>query len=192
MQGTQHAPARTVVRKPSPRSALVLVAIAAAIAVIAVVAMSPDGPAAPRTSLVEDGGLEWGPIVVVPDGDEATLEATVELDDKAFPVADGSEDEFVMYQLAGGRFDTNEHVNDLAAEKTLGFDANDRFLFNPSGDGLDARVAALPKSGEYTLSLDGSIEYGGIPKGTWELRAYVVDRTGSWDGAVAVRSVEVA
>lgn len=178
--------------RPSSRSAFALIAVAAAILVVAIVAMTPNEPAAPRTSTVEDGGLEWDTVVVVPEGgDASSIEASLDLEDTAFPVADGSEDRFVMYQLAGGRFDTNDHVDDRAAERVLGFAKDDGILITPGGDGMRANSATQPRSGEYTLSLDGSIEYEGIPKGSWELRAYVVDRSGSWDGPVAVRTVQV-
>ncbi len=188
-----HAPARRMQhgRRPSPRSVFAMIAAVAAIIVVAIVAMSPSEPAAPRTSTVEDGGLEWDTVVVIPEGDLSTVEASVQLDDHAFPVADGADDRFVLYQLAGGRFDTNEHVDDRVAERVLGFDEDDGFLFAPSEDGLRVRSAAQPRSGEYTLSLDGSIEYADIPSGTWELRAYVVDRSGTWDGPVVTTSVEV-
>lgn len=189
----QRAPVRRTVdpSRPWGRSLLVLVAVAAAILVVSIVAMSPDEPAAPRTSTAEDGGLEWGPIVVIPDGDVSSVRASVDLDDDPFPTADGADDEFVMYQLAGGRFDTDEHVDDRAAERVLGFRDRDRIVLSPSGSAARAASAVQPRSGEYTLSLDGSIEYARIPKGTWELRAYVVDRSGSWDGPVAVRTVRV-
>ncbi|MCW2921163.1 MAG: hypothetical protein JWL76_1037 [Thermoleophilia bacterium] len=194
MEGSvPRAPMRrpSTMRVPWGRSLLVLVAAFAAIVLVSIVAMSPDEPAAPRTSTVEDGGLEWGPIVVIPDGDVANVQATVELDDAPFPAADGADDRFVMYQLAGGRFDTNEHVDDRAAERVLGFRDRDRITLAPVGDASNVRAIAQPRSGEYTLSLDGEVTYEGVPSGTWDLRAYVVDRSGSWDGPVAVRRVTV-
>lgn len=194
MEGSMpQVPARRMTTpRPAQRSVLAFVAVAFALLVVAIVAMTPEEAAAPRTSTVEDGGLAWDDIsIVIEDEGLATVDASVELDDAAFPVADGREDRFVMYQLAGGRFDTDEHVDDQVAERVLGFDADDRIQLVPTEDAARAVADATPRSGEYTLSLDGSVEYAGIPEGTWELRAYVVDRSGSWDGPVAVRTVEV-
>ena len=188
-----HTPVRRMpTPRPTQRTVLAFVVVAVALLVVAVVAMTPSEPSPTRTSLVEDGGLAWDDIsIVVEDDGLATVDASVELDDAAFPTADGREDRFVMYQLAGGRFDTDEHVDDRAAERVLGFDADDRVLLVPTEDAARAAAAATPRSGEYTLSLDGSVEYADIPTGTWELRAYVVDRSGSWDGPVAVRTLTV-
>lgn len=195
MEGSMpQAPARrtTMTQRPLQRSVLVFAAAAAALLVVAIVAMTPRDEPTSRTSIVEDGGLAWDEVsILVEDDGLATVGAAVELDDAAMPAADGPEDQFVMYQLAGGRFDTDEHVDDRAAERVLGFDADDRIMLAPTGSAARASAAALPRSGEYTLSLDGSVEYADIPEGTWELRAYVVDRSGSWDGPVAVRTVDV-
>ncbi len=184
---------RTMTPRSLQRSVLVFAAAAAALLVVAIVAMTPDEAKTPRTSIVEDGGLAWNEVsIIVEDDGLATVDASVELGDDAFPVADGQEDRFVMYQLAGGRFDTEHHVDDRAAERVLGFDADDRIVLTPIGDAArEAAAAATPRSGEYTLSLDGSVEYAKIPSGSWELRAYVVDRSGSWDGPVAIRTLDV-
>lgn len=194
MQGSMPQPParRTTSARPSSRSVLILVATAVALLVVATVAMAPDRAATSRTSTVEDGGLAWDDVsIVLEDDGLATVDASVELDDAGFPAADGPEDRFVMYQLAGGRFDTDEHVDDRAAERVLGFDVDDRILLTPSDEGTRAAATELPRSGEYTLSLDGNVEYADIPKGSWELRAYVVDRSGAWDGPAAIRTIDV-
>jgi hypothetical protein len=190
MEGSlQEAPARpTTTRRVPTRAMLALVGVA--LAIVAVVAMTRGGdePAYPVT---QDGGLTWTSTTVHRSSDGARVTAEVALDGKDFPTADGRDDEFVMYQLAGGRFDTREHTDDREAERVLGFDEHDNIAISPRGDGLHADADAMPRSGEYTLSLDGTIEYTDVPPGTWELRAYVMDRAGRWGGAVAIRTLTI-
>jgi hypothetical protein len=167
-----------------------VLSIAGAIAVAAVVLSQPKAVEAPRTSTVEDGGLEWQDVTVLPvDGDGATVTAQVDLDGEGFPAATSRDDRFVMFQLGDGRFDEDAHVDDAAAERMIGLDDDDNVQLYPTAE---ADGASLPAgSGRYAMSLDGTIEYRDIPAGEWELRAIVVDRTGAWSGEHATRMVRV-
>lgn len=170
---------------------LLVVAIAAALVLTTVVASRPDAGPMTRTSTVEENGLEWGEVTIVrADGaDGGTVEASVLMDGEPFPTADGRDDRFVMFQLDGGRFDTDRHSDDSRAERVIGLDDDDRIQISFARTGVSA--AAIPSAGEYTMSLDGTIRYEDVDAGTMELRAYVVDRSGTWDGEVALREVRV-
>lgn len=170
-----------------------VLSIAGAIAAAAIVLSQPKAVEAPRTSTVEDGGLEWQDVTVLPvDGDGATVTAQVSLEQfDGFPAATSRDDRFVLYQLDEGRFDKDAHVDDSAAERMMGMDEDDNILFAPTARAESTVAEARPGSGRYSMSLDGSISYADIPDGSWQLRAYVIDRTGRWDGEVATRMVDV-
>lgn len=189
---------RPRVRSIGLRVSIVVIGIAVLAAGI-MVATTPSKVDDTVSEPVEAGGLTLDDIdVTAPSSarDDGVLRATVHLDGAEFPTANDPDDDFVLFQLAGGRFDTSDHTDDLAAERVLDLSDDFNIEFDPGvvegqQEAGDAPPEALPKDGRYTLSLDGHIEYTGIPSGTWELRAYVVDRHGDWDGTVVTRTVDV-
>lgn len=169
-----------------------LVAVGLAILAVAIVSSNPRSSDSGTTLTVDEDGLVWEDVQIIEADDDdggATVTASVELEDGAFPAATTREDRFVMFQLGDGRFDGDKHVDDDAAEQLIGLDDDDTVQLYPTSK---AGGSMLPAgSGRYAMSLDGSIEYRDIPSGTWTLRAIVVDRTGGWDGEVATRDVRV-
>lgn len=174
---------------------LIVIAIAAALVLTTLAASRPEPLPTSRTSTVEEHGLEWGNVTIVHadervDDEQRAVEAAVLLDGKPFPEADDADDRFVMFQLGDGRFDRDRFSDDSEAERVIGLDDADVVRFAPGPrDGVPAE--AMPPAGRYTMSLDGRIRYEGVEAGRMALRAYVVERDGSWDGAVAIREVRV-
>lgn len=175
---------------------LIVVAIASALVLTTIVASRPGPMPTSRTSTVEEHGLEWGELTIIhtdeaaSDGEAGVVEASVLLHGTEFPTADDATDQFVMFQLGDGRFDSDRFSDDSAAERVVGLDDEDVLRFAP-GPRPGVPSEAMPPAGRYTMSLDGHIRYAGVAPGRMPLRAYVVDRGGGWDGEVALREVRV-
>lgn len=184
-------------RRAGTRPALAVgLAFAATIGAVAALAMQGAGgtldgsPAGNTPPVREVGDIEWGSVDIArtPDTQTFTVEAAV-----AFDGLDGADatpaSPYVLYQLAGGAFDDDEHVDTAAAERTLGMDHEENLLIIPvTGAGSDS--SQVPR-GTYSPSVDGTISYSRVPPGRYVLKAIVIEPGGSWDGTIATRTVTV-
>ena len=136
------------------------------------------------------GTVEWRSLQVTEGavGDGATITASVS--DERLEGSDATEDSpYVLWMLGSGTYDDRPHVDSRKDEALLGLEHDANVPIIPQG--LGERSSGQVRSGQYSPSVDGTITYRDIPKGTYELRALVLEADGTWDGSLATRTVEV-
>lgn len=191
-----HATATAVKQRPGrrriqPRTLLLLLPAALLLAVTAAIAAGLFTGRDSGETMIEQGGVSWKSVTVTEGagGDGATIRAAVS-DERLDGKGATEESAYVLWMLGSdGTYDDRPHVDSRAAERALEMSHDDQVQIQPRG--LGERSTGLIDSGQYSPSVDGTIEYRDIPPGRYQLRALVLEPGGVWDGSLAARTIEV-